>query len=52
MKGFWSTEAIEYFQEQGLESDEWTEMNWSEVKWRELKGGEDHVIAVKGDSEG
>jgi len=29
-----STEEIEYFQEQGLESDK-----WSEVKWRELRRG-------------
>jgi hypothetical protein len=32
MKAFWSTEEIEYFQEQGLENDKWSEVKWSEVK--------------------
>jgi len=37
VKGFWSTEKIEYFQEQGLESDKWSEVKWSEVTWSEVK---------------
>jgi hypothetical protein len=38
IKGFWSSEEIEYFQDQVLESD----------KWREFKWGEDQLKAVKG----
>jgi len=29
--GIGSTEEIEYFQEQGLESDKWSEGSWSGV---------------------
>jgi len=32
MKGFWSSEEIEYFQEQSLQSDKWSAVKWSEVK--------------------
>ena len=38
MKGFWNTEEIEYFQEQGLESDKWSEVGWWSAKYREGKG--------------
>jgi len=36
MKGFWSTEEIEYFQEDDLQSDNWNEVKWSAVKWSEV----------------
>jgi hypothetical protein len=36
---------VHYFQEQGLESEKWSEMNWSEGNW---KWGEDQLHAVKG----
>jgi hypothetical protein len=42
VKGFWITEEIEYFQEQGLESDK-----WNDVKGKELKWGEDQLSALK-----
>jgi hypothetical protein len=35
-------EEIEYFQEQGLESNKW------QMKWGELKWSEDHLNAVEG----
>ena len=43
MKGFWSTEKLEYFQEQGLESDKWSELRrggmWSIYKGSEVEWG-------------
>ena len=42
VKGIWSVEEIEYFQEQGLESDKWSEMKGREfeLEWRSAKCGE------------
>jgi hypothetical protein len=40
VKGTWSREEIEYFQEQGLECDKWSEGN--------LKWGEEQLNVVKG----
>jgi hypothetical protein len=44
VKGFWSTEEIEYFQEQGLESDKWSEVKGIEVGWRSAKCDEGKAI--------
>ena len=45
VKGIWSTEEIEYFQEQGMESDKWSEMKRIEGN---LKWSEDKVNGAKG----
>jgi len=40
VKGFWSSEEIEYFQEQSLQIDKWSAVKWSEVQWSEVKWSE------------
>ena len=47
VKGILSAAEIEYFQEQGLESDKWSEENWSEGEGN-LKWGEYQLNVVKG----
>ena len=54
MKGFWSTEEIEYVQEKGLESDKLRELKWVEDQLKAVKGRElrrDGMWSVYNDSE-
>ena len=37
MKGIGSEEEIEYFEEQELESDEWSDVKGTEVEWKSAK---------------
>jgi hypothetical protein len=49
VKGFWSKEEIEYFQEQKLESYKWSRWSEFDMGWRSAKCGEGKGIKVGGD---